>query len=189
MPALSPAPFHSPLRAPSFRSRTGAENRRESFSKTFSQPFFIMILELQRIALRDTYTIGRLSIDGTFFCHTLEPRAIDWTRETKTPGRTAIPEGRYAVRMDVVSPRYSRPGRHPWAKPYGGRLPRLVAVPHFEGILIHVGNTPADTRGCILVGRNTVVGRVTDSIATFHALMRRLRAADTPIAIHISRKA
>ncbi|RRD76247.1 hypothetical protein EII14_08050 [Alloprevotella sp. OH1205_COT-284] len=147
-----------------------------------------MILELQRIAVRNTYSIGRLSIDGHFFCHTLEPRAIDWTRETKTPGRTAIPEGRYAVRLDVVSPRYSRPGRYAWAKPYGGRLPRLVDVPHFEGVLIHVGNAPADTRGCILVGRNTVVGRVTESIATFHALMRRLHAAKTPIVIDIRKK-
>lgn len=135
-----------------------------------------MNLLLQRIAVRSHYTIGRLYIDNAFFCHTLEPRAIDWTRENKIWGKTAIPAGRYPIALNVVSPRYSNP-RYRWAAPYGGRLPRLLNVPHFEGILLHVGNSSSDTRGCILVGKNTIVGRLTESTRTFHKLMARLRAA------------
>lgn len=135
-----------------------------------------MNILLQRIAVRAHYTIGRLYLNNIFFCHTLEPRAIDWSRETKVWGKTAIPAGRYRITLDVVSPRYSNP-RYRWAAPYGGRLPRLLNVPGFEGILIHVGNTSADTRGCILVGKNTLVGRLTESTRTFHNLMVRLRAA------------
>lgn len=143
-----------------------------------------MELVLQRIAVRDSYTIGRLYLDQQFFCHTLEPRAIDWQRETKTWGKTAIPSGRYRLSMDIVSPRYSNL-RYRWAAPYGGRLPRLLHVPHFEGVLLHVGNSAADTRGCILVGNNTHVGRLTDSIRTFHRLMARLRAAPSPLWITV----
>ena len=57
----------------------------------------------------------------------------------------------------------------------GRKLPRLVNVPGYEGVLIHVGNTADDTSGCLLVGRNKVVGKVTESTATFVELMNILR--------------
>jgi hypothetical protein len=34
-------------------------------------------------------------------------------------------------------------------------------------VLIHVGNTAKDTEGCLLVGKNTKVGKVLESRQTF----------------------
>lgn len=107
-----------------------------------------MEILVQRIAKRDDYTIGRLFVDGKYVCDTLE----DKVREpgVKVAGKTAIPAGRYRVIVNV-SPKFGR------------ELPRLLDVPGFEGILIHRGNTPEDTAGCILVGENRAKGKVLNS--------------------------
>lgn len=109
-----------------------------------------MELEVKRVALREGYTIGRLYVDGVYWCDTLEDRVRDLEREAKVPGQTAIPAARYAVVVNR-SPKFGR------------LLPRLVGVPGFEGVLIHRGNTAADTAGCILPGENRVVGNVLNS--------------------------
>lgn len=140
-----------------------------------------MELTLKRTARRQSYTIGRLTADGAYLCDTLEDADRGLTQDMdpdriarlKVKGTTAIPAGRYRLTLDVVSPRFK--GRS-WARPYGGRVPRLLGVPGFEGVLIHPGNTPADTDGCLLVGRNTAVGRVTESVATYHKVMALLEA-------------
>lgn len=105
-----------------------------------------MKILVQRIAKKPGYTIGRMFIDGKYFCDTLE----DEVRDVKIPGSTAIPAGKYRVIVNV-SPKFSR------------ELPRLLDVPNFEGILIHRGNTAEDTAGCILVGENKQRGRVINS--------------------------
>jgi hypothetical protein len=61
---------------------------------------------------------------------------------------------------------------------FGGIVPRLKAVKGFDGVLIHPGNTADDTAGCVLVGRNTVVGGLTASSATFVELMTKMVEAD-----------
>ncbi len=109
-----------------------------------------MRLLLERIALRDTYTIGRLYVDGQYLCDTLEDRVRDLSTERKVPGETAIPPGTYDVVVNI-SPKFKR------------LLPRLLRVPHFDGILIHAGNRPEDSAGCILVGENRVRGMVSNS--------------------------
>ena len=109
-----------------------------------------MELLVQRIAKKSDYTVGRLFVDGKYFCDTLEDRVRDLTMEKKVPGETAIPAGRYRVIVNV-SPKFKR------------ELPRLVDVPGFEGILIHAGNSPRDTEGCLLVGENKEKGRVLNS--------------------------
>lgn len=140
-----------------------------------------MELTLTRIALRDTYTIGRLFVDGKYFCDTLEDKVRDLNRngrfdngEVKVNGQTAIPYGRYAVTIDIISPKYSKSATY---KRIDGKLPRLLNVPHFDGVLIHAGNTAQDTNGCVLVGENTVVGKVLNSVNTFYKLYPLLQKA------------
>ena len=141
-----------------------------------------MELTLKRIALKPTYTIGKLSINGKYFCDTLEDTVRDLNKngkfdngEKKIAGITAIPYGRYEVTLKVRSPRYSK--IKTWAQFCDGYMPRLLKVLDFEGILIHTGNTDKDSDGCILVGKNTVVGKLTDSVATFKKLYPILKDA------------
>ena len=152
-----------------------------------------MELLLRRIARRDTYTIGHLYIDGMYFCDTIEDkdRGICQSmqqsviRATKRKGVTAIPTGRYRVTLDVKSPKFSM---KKYEKTYGfceGYLPRLINVPGFEDVLIHVGNTARDTDGCLLVGKNTRVGKVLESRVTFVKLYERLKEAKDSIYITI----
>lgn len=141
-----------------------------------------MELKLKRIALRDTYTIGRLYLNGTYFCDTLEDKVRDINKdgdlndvgEGKVYGKTAIPYGRYEITMKVQSPKYSQRASYAWCKGY---LPRLLKVPHFEGILIHSGNDATHSAGCILVGENKVKGQVINSMATLKRLVPMLKHA------------
>lgn len=142
-----------------------------------------MELRLKRIALRESYTIGKLYIDGTYFCDTCEDRVRDINKdgdlndigEGKVYGQTAIPYGTYKVTMNVQSPKYSQRAAYAWCKGY---LPRLVDVPHFEGILIHAGNDATHSAGCILVGENKVRGKVINSMATLKRLVNLLMSAE-----------
>jgi hypothetical protein len=149
-----------------------------------------MKLKLKRIARRETYTIGHLYIDGERFCDTIEdtdrglrqdlPLSVNQAKKRR--GVTAIPVGRYRVTLGVKSPKYSKKKQYDFT---GGYLPRLVNVPAFDGILIHIGNTAADSEGCILVGRNTKVGMVLESTNTFKDLYARLKSATGDIYITV----
>lgn len=109
-----------------------------------------MFLKLNRIAKKPLYTIGRLFVDGKYFCDTLEDRCRDLDKEEKVIRETAIPAGTYEVIVNV-SAKFKR------------KLPLLLDVPYFSGIRIHRGNTDKDTSGCILVGENKKSGRVINS--------------------------
>lgn len=145
-----------------------------------------MEILLKRIVRRPTYTIGHLYIDGRYFCDTVEDTDRDINRngrfdngEAKVYAQTAIPNGRYRVTMNVRSPKFSSRTEYNWWRVNGryGYLPRLLDVPHFEGILIHAGSSARSSAGCIIVGHNTVVGGVTDSMATCKKLYPILKAA------------
>lgn len=134
-----------------------------------------MEILLKRIARKSTYTIGRVYINGVKFCDTIEDRDRDLNHngkfdngEVKIPSETAIPNGRYKVTMKVQSPKFSKRAEYNWWKPNGkyGMLPRLLNVPHFDGILIHAGSTEKSSAGCLIVGNNSIVGRVTESMDT-----------------------
>ena len=143
-----------------------------------------MNITLERKYKKIGYTIGKLYIEGQYFCDTLEDtdRGLEKhmsatvLESLKVPDRTAIPKGVYKITMNVVSPKYSKREWY-YKNCNGGKLPRLMDVPMFEGVLIHVGNTAADSSGCILVGRNTVKGGLTESKITFLALYKKLKEA------------
>ncbi len=121
-----------------------------------------MDLELRRFDCTETRTIGALTIiGGAFTCYTLE----DPVRApgVKLPGRTAIPFGRYRVRL-IFSERFQRV------------LPLLEGVLGFTGIRIHAGNTAADTAGCILVGQRREADAILESRAALEALLPHLEA-------------
>jgi len=170
-----------------------------------------MELVLTRIAKRKTYTIGRLAIakestaeveknlpglgqpltEGLQICDTLEPPVLEMKttismaaalrspRKAQSLKPFAIPEGRYAV---VIS----------WSPKFKAWLPILLGGPDFnhlfKGIRIHAGNTVEDTAGCILVGRNQIVGRVLESRKWVYELKQKIVEAknkDEPVWLTI----
>ena len=73
-----------------------------------------MKLTLKRIALCQTYTIGKLYIDDDYFCDTLEDTVSDLDKdgkfdngEKKVYGKTAIPYGTYEIKW-TYSPRFKK---------------------------------------------------------------------------------
>lgn len=130
------------------------------------------ILTLERRWNKATYVIGNLyDNNGNLICNTLEDtdRMLDWhmTKETikdiKIFGKTAIPTGTYEITY-TYSPKFKC------------NMPLLNNVKGFQGIRIHPGNGPEDTEGCILVGKNNVKGKVTQSRATFMKLNDIIKA-------------
>lgn len=125
-------------------------------------------LRLDRTFLGETYTIGKLYISDKYFCDVLEDRVVDKDRsgkfdgkEVKVFGESAIPYGTYEIVLNM-SPKFKR------------ILPRLLNVPHFDGVLIHSGNTSIDTHGCLLVGLNKEKGKVINSKFYEEALVKEL---------------
>lgn len=135
-----------------------------------------MKLLLKRIAKKNLYTIGKLYIDGKYFADTIEDKdrglkqtmPLEEITSIKVKNETAIPTGTYSVNMNIVSPKFKD---RTWAKPYNGKIPRLINVPGFDGVLIHPGTDQNSTSGCIIVGQNKVVGKVINSQITFKRLM------------------
>lgn len=141
-----------------------------------------MEITLKRIAKKPLYTIGRLYIDGVYFCDTIEDKdrglsqtmPIEKIKEIKVYRETAIPTGKYTVAMGTRSPKFSNYANYRFTE---GRLPRLLSVPGYSGILIHAGSNQNSSAGCLIVGENKIVGRVINSMETFRRLWGILDAA------------
>lgn len=124
-----------------------------------------MEMIVERLWRKPLYTIGRLYLDGSLLCNTLEDtdRGLDWTMTPsdiaaiKQPGKTAIPTGRYRVVFDWSS----RFGKTEYA--IENKIPLVQGVKGFTYIRIHAGNDEGDTEGCILLGENKAVGKVLNS--------------------------
>ena len=143
-----------------------------------------MKLELKRIFRGPKYTIGKLYVDNQYVCDTLEDtdRGLKQTdslssiQKKKVYGQTAIPIGTYGITLNVISPKFKD---RSWAKFCNGKLPRLLNVPGYDGVLIHVGNKPEDTLGCILVGYNKIKGQLINSTEAFKKLYSVLGKSPT----------
>ncbi|KUG07408.1 DUF5675 family protein [Solirubrum puertoriconensis] len=93
---------------------------------------------LTRTDFTSESTIGTLTHNGKHVCYILED-VVRGEDDAKVHGKTAIPRGRYEI-VITPSPRFKKD------------LPRLLKVPGFAGILIHSGNSAADSEGCLITG-------------------------------------
>lgn len=125
------------------------------------------------------YTISHIYINGEYVCDAVEDydRGLDQSmtlaeiRKRKVYRQTAIPTGTYELTMDIISPKFSQMTYYKnFCK---GRMPRLLNVKGYDGILIHCGSNANSSAGCVIVGLNTVKGCVTSSKAIWEKLMRQ----------------
>jgi hypothetical protein len=149
-----------------------------------------MKLVLKRINNQDTYCEGELYIDGIKFCSTIEDTdrgldnnmSVEEIKSKKVYGETAIPKGTYQITLDVVSPKFKN---RSWALFCEGKLPRLLDVPGFDGVLIHVMNSALESSGCVGVGIKDRDGHICNSTQTFKDLYYKLKSATDQITITI----
>ena len=142
-----------------------------------------MEILLVRKYKKPTYTVGNLYIDGRWITNTLEDTdrglkdsmSLNEITSIKQKHITAIPTGTYTITLDIVSPKFG--AKQFYKNLCNGKVPRLLNVKGFDGILIHSGNKAEDTDGCILVGRNLEVGKVVRSQETFTKLYKLLKEA------------
>jgi hypothetical protein len=128
-----------------------------------------MELTLLRTQKTELSTISHLLIDGTHECFMIEDTdrglkqtmSLEEIQKLKIHGKTAIPEGRYQV-VIAFSPRFKRV------------LPRLLNVTGYDGVLMHIGNYPRDTEGCLLPGTIPTKDCVLHSTAAFNNLYKKL---------------
>lgn len=147
-------------------------------------------IHLHRAARKADYTIGHLYIDGQYVCDTIEDKdrglkqsmPVKDILAKKVKSETAIPTGTYNVTLNVVSQKFVQKAYY---KQYcGGRLPRLLDVPGFDGILMHRGSDQNSSAGCIILGYNKVVGKVVNSQEAFEKVYSALKG-QTNITITI----
>lgn len=92
--------------------------------------------------------------------------AVDTIKTIKVYKETCIPYGKYKVILSM-------------SKRFGKVMPEVLNVKVFTGIRMHSGNTIHDTEGCILVGKKSAEGVISNSRKTFNALMSILKTQKT----------
>ena len=139
-----------------------------------------LLIEVERWHQKEKYTIGKMYLNGVYFCDTCEDTdrglyqhmPIETITSKKVYGETAIPKGMYHVSLTQSAK-------------FGRKLPYIEDVPGYEGVRIHAGNTAKDSLGCILVGKNNIVGGVSNSRKTEDELMSVLGKVKGEIYIAI----
>lgn len=142
-----------------------------------------MLVEVKRIFNCPKYCISHIYVDGSYVCDSIEDtdRMLDDSmseaeiKKKKVSKKTAIPTGKYEIVMNVVSPKFKL---KPYYKQFcNGKVPRLVGVKGFLGILFHRGIDENSSAGCIILGFNTIKGKVTDSQRAFETFYHKLDIA------------
>ena len=127
-----------------------------------------MKLSLIRKSQYEDFTLGELSIDGQFFCYTVEDKVRPLGE--KVFGKTAIPAGNYKVIINM-------------SNHFKKEMPLLLNVPGFEGVRIHSGNTADDSEGCIIIGMVKTENGVGMSRVAFTKLMDKIKGKELTIEI------
>lgn len=91
-----------------------------------------------------------------FYCYGIE----DEYREVKVSKETRIPAGFYelGIRQDETPKTIQYRTKYTWFKKHI----EILKVPGFTGVYIHIGNTDADTDGCLLLGDNADNNQIGD---------------------------
>lgn len=171
------------------QEQSNGANARKSFTKVGRKNIVLLLnhhnpnnmnIVIWRKYRKTEYTIGRLYIDGVFFCNTLEDTDRGLMQSmtageilnTKIAGKTAIPVGNYKLTRSY-SPRFKR------------LMPQVMNVKGFAGVRIHSGNTAKDTEGCPLVGDNTIKGALTNSRKRYTEFDTKLQIAGGTADLHV----
>ena len=151
-----------------------------------------MKLTIKRTITRNSYTLGKLYVDGVYFCDTLEDKDRGLTQDMnigqiqllKINGETAIPKGIYKVTLDVISPKFSK---YPfYMETCKGKLPRLIDVKGYDGVLIHVADGPKRdslVQGCIGVGNLSSEEYLMNGKKVFAELYNKLKGNNIELEI------
>ena len=124
-------------------------------------------INITRTYRKNSWTIGKLYVNGSYVCNTLELHDSTYYGEDFVLGKSAIPVGVYTLATCVWSPKFN------------DFRPRITDFKYSKNILIHEGNKPEQTEGCILVGNNRVTGMVLNSKATLEKLQKKLSEHDS----------
>ena len=142
-----------------------------------------MNITVERYGFGRASTESNILIDGEFFCHGLEDvvresktNTVDKIKQWKIYGQTAIPFGRYRVKI-VRSARFKRD------------MCYLLDVPGFSGILIHNGKGPESTEGCLLVSMTKDFNYNREAMLGIEQMVREAIAKDEEVWIEFLRKA
>lgn len=139
---------------------------------------------IKRIFNNQKYCISHVYVDGVYVCDAIEDTDRGWhngmsdayIRNNKVYAKSAIPVGTYDITLNIVSPKFNQ--KEYYHKFCGGKLPRVLNVPGFDGILWHRGRTEKDSAGCLILGYNTIKGQVTNSQQAFEKLYKILQEAN-----------
>ena len=145
-----------------------------------------MELKLIRKYRCSNYCIDKLYINNEYFSDALEDpdrsltdsMSLEEIKKIKIKGNTCIPYGTYNITLDVYSPKFGN--KSYYKEVCNGKVPRLLNVKGFDGILIHVGDGPNGhrlTEGCVLIGRNTIKGGLTEGKKYFQLLYNQMLEA------------
>ena len=126
-----------------------------------------MKILVQRDSWTDDATLGKMFVDGAYFGYTCEDkdRQLEENPDAKIVAQTAIPRGEYRVVMS-------------FSHHFGRDMPELLGVPGYAGVRIHGGNGPADTEGCILLGRVRTLDGCANCAERNAELIKLLEAAE-----------
>ena len=115
------------------------------------------------LLIRDTFsknsTIGELFLNGERMSDTLEN---PWVNNKKNV--SCIPRGEYKVRLRLPRESATRDYLHLLVE----------GVENRSHILIHIGNFPKDTSGCILVGLGSQQDAVNNSVLAMDLLIKEI---------------